>query len=88
MPRKKNLMINFPCFCACPIKLLFNGTGINVSLYVLKKKQQLIKGSKIAFSLFVKAYGRLGNCTSRGSGFVHCVVWQPVIHMPSQSLAV
>lgn len=49
MPRKKNLMINFPCFCACPIKLLFNGTGINVSLYVLKKTTTINKGFQDCF---------------------------------------
>lgn len=36
----------------------------------------------------VKAYGQLENRDSEGSGLVFCVVWQPIIHMPPQSLAV
>lgn len=37
--------------------------------------------------VFVKAYGQLENRTNEGSMFVLCVVWQPVIHLPTQSLA-
>lgn len=40
------------------------------------------------FFLFVKAYGQLENSISENSVFVFCVVWQPIIHLLPQSLAV
>ena len=42
----------------------------------------------VVFFLFVKAYGQLEHWNGEGGGFVLCVVWQPIIHMPPRSLAV
>lgn len=63
-----------------------------IETHVIKKSQhwKIIyrKPNMLFFYFFVKAYGQLENSNSQCSVFVFCLLWQLIIHLPPQSLAV